>query len=190
MSHARIHANAVLLPDGDALVVGGGGQGKFDRPVKSAELFDVESETWRSLAAQTAGRMYHSTTVLLPDGRVLSAGQNSGSYQTTGEIFSPPYLFRGPRPTIESAPSAVTYGKSFFIATSDAIDKAVLIRPSSTTHQMDTDQRYVRLAFTVSSGGLNAVSPPNRNHAPPGWYMLFLVNSSGVPSVASWIRVS
>ena len=97
----------MLLPDGTVLVVGGGQSGLYKQPVRTAELFDPESETWTSMATQTAPRAYHSTAILLPDGRILSAGMDSGKWERTGEIFSPPYLFKGPRPSILSAPATI-----------------------------------------------------------------------------------
>jgi hypothetical protein len=144
------------------------------------------------MAAQTAPRIYHSTAVLLPDGRVLSAGESHGSLAQTGEIFSPPYLFQGARPTISSAPGTLSYGQGFTVSTPDAasISRVALVKAGSVTHSNNFDQRYVDCTFTAGSGSLSATAPPDSNHAPPGWYMLFLVNSGGVPSVASWVQVS
>ena len=192
MSFPRMYGNPVVLPDGKVLVVGGGrGPGIYDNPVKEAELFDPVTETWTTMAPQVAPRIYHSTAVLLPDGRVVSAGQDQGSFQFTAEIYSPPYLFKGPRPQIAAAPAAVEYGESFTISTPDAssIRRVALVRPDSVTHSVNFDQRYVDLSFSVGAGGITATSPPTPNHAPPGPYMLFVVSSSGVPSVASWVMV-
>lgn len=191
MAHARQHANAVLLPDGRILVVGGGLQGLYRSPTTQAELFDPATETWIPLASQRAPRMYHSTAVLLPDGRVLSAGQDKGEYQETGEVYSPPYLFRGPRPTVSSAPSQVGYGGRFAVDSPEATDVArvALIRPGSATHGVDFDQRYVDLEFERATGSLSVSGPESGRIAPPGWYMLFLVDGAGVPSVASWVHV-
>jgi hypothetical protein len=191
MHHERLYQNAVLLPDGDVLAVGGGLAKQFVGPVYSAELFDTETETWREMAAQTAPRVYHSTAVLLPDGRVLSAGQNEGDLQTTAEIYSPPYLFRGPRPTISSAPTRARYDAQISIGTPDAadIDRVALIRAGSVTHSVNFDQRYVDLPFRTTPGGLSARVPPTAAEAPPGMYMLFVVDGDGVPSVAKWVKV-
>jgi hypothetical protein len=192
MNFARMHANAVLLPDGTVLAVGGGTNGLYGSPVKQAEIFDPVTETWTPMAAQTTPRIYHSTAVLLPDGRVLSAGMDNGSYQFTGEIFSPPYLFKGPRPTISSAPSSIGYNQGFQIATPDAgdVQRVALMKPGSVTHSIDSEQRYVDLSFTAVDGGISTTSPSDGNKAPPGWYMLFIVSSSGVPSVASWVKLT
>jgi Galactose oxidase-like, Early set domain/Glyoxal oxidase N-terminus len=191
MTFARRWANAVLLADGTVLVVGGGASGQFTGPVLTPELYDPVSATWTQMAAQAAPRMYHSTAVLLPDGRVLSAGQSNGTLQNTGEIFSPPYLFAGARPTITSAPASVGYNQQFTITTPNfaSIGRVALVRAGSVTHSNNFDQRYVDLTYASNgSNGLTATSPPDSNHAPPGWYMLFIL-SSGVPSVASWVQV-
>ena len=191
MNRPRQHLNAVLLPDGTVLAVGGGRKGLYKDPEREAEVYDPAAGTWTLMAAQTAGRMYHSTAVLLPDGRVLSAGQNHGQYAETGEIFSPPYLFRGPRPTIGSAPSVVGCGEAFTISTPDAADiaRVALIRPGSTTHGVNFDQRYVEMSFTPGSGELAVTAPATAAEAPPGWYMLFIVDSNGVPAIAAWVHV-
>jgi hypothetical protein len=192
MNFARVWANTVLLADGTVLVVGGGQSGSYGSPIFTAEIYDPATGVWTEMAAQTAPRIYHSTAVLLPDGRVLSAGESHGSLAQTGEIFSPPYLFQGARPTISSAPSSVSYGQGFTISTPNAasITRVALVKAGSVTHSNNFDQRYVDCTFTAGSASLSATAPPDSNHAPPGWYMLFLVNSGGVPSVASWVQVS
>lgn len=192
MANARAYANGVLLADGTVLEVGGGTGGAYTSPVKTAELYNPDTGTWSTMADQTAPRIYHSTAVLLPSGQVLSAGMDNGTYQNTAEIYSPPYLFNGPRPTISSAPNSAGYGSSLDISTPDAagISKVALVKPAGATHAMGQDQKYVPLSFTHTSGtDLTATAPADGNHAPPGWYMLFIVNSSGVPSVASWVHV-
>ena len=191
MTYPRVWANSVLLADGTVLVVGGGRTGYYGNPVFIPELYDSVAGTWTQMAAHAAPRMYHSTAVLLPDGRVLSAGESSGKLQRTGEIFSPPYLFAGPRPTITSAPASLGYNQQFSISTPDYanITRVALVKAGSVTHSNDFDQRYVDVIFqSDGSGGLTSTSPPDSNHAPPGWYMLFILNN-GVPSVASWVQV-
>jgi hypothetical protein len=192
MTYARAFANAVLLADGTVLEVGGGTGGSYANPVYTAERYDPATGTWSTMAAQVAPRIYHSTAMLLPSGQVLSAGMDKGSYQFTAELYSPPYLFQGARPTISAAPSSVGYGQSFDISTPDAakITRVALIKPGSATHSLAQDQRYVDLTFSQSSGGhLSATAPPDGNDAPPGWYMLFILDNSGAPSVASWVDV-
>jgi WD40 repeat protein len=192
MAIARMHHNLVLLPDGTVLAVGGGQQGNFGAPVKTAELYNPATGTWKTMATQAGQRTYHSTALLLPDGRVISAGSNSGKpEQTTVEIYSPPYLFHGARPTVTSAPGAVAYGSTFDVATPDAagITRVALLQDMATTHGWAQDQRYVNLTFTKGNGVLHVTAPPNAATAPPASYLLFLVNAAGVPSVAKIISV-
>jgi hypothetical protein len=191
MNHPRVLPNTVVLPDGQVLVVGGGAVFKYSGPVKVPELYNPVTETWAVMAPQQAGRMYHATALLLPDGRVLSAGQDNGPLARHGEIFSPPYLFRGARPTISGAPASVSRGGQLQFTSPDAADiaKVVLIRPGSSTHEIDTDQRSVPLSFTASGITVTAQVPGNANDAPAGYYMLFAVNRSGVPSVAPWVHI-
>ena len=162
MNFARVWANTVLLADGTVLVVGGGQSGSYGSPIFTAEIYDPATGVWTEMAAQTAPRIYHSTAVLLPDGRVLSAGESHGSLAQTGEIFSPPYLFKGARPAISSAPSAVSYGQGFTISTPDAasITRVALVKAGSVTHSNNFDQRYVDCTFTAGSGSLSATAPP------------------------------
>ncbi len=110
LTYARMLSNTVVLPDGQVLIIGGGAAFKYTRPVKIPELYNPTTGTWTAMAAHQASRMYHATALLLPDGRVLCAGQDNGSLARYGEIFSPPYLFRGARPTISSSPATVALG--------------------------------------------------------------------------------
>jgi hypothetical protein len=192
MSFPRVNPNLVLLADGTVLAVGGGTTMGPSGAVKDAELYDPARGSWTTMARQTATRTYHSTALLLPDGRVLSAGATSGlPEQTTVDIYSPPYLFRGSRPTISSAPTVVGYSQGFDIATVNAseISRIALIRSGAVTHSVNFDQRYVDLDFTIGSGTLTATAPASANLAPPGHYMLVIVDSQGVPSVARFVRL-
>jgi hypothetical protein len=137
-------------------------------------------------------RLYHSTALLLPDGRVLSAGGGRfGVDEPNAELYAPPYLFKGARPTITSAPSQVSYGASFSVQTPDAarIASVSLIRLGSVTHAFNMDQRFLSLTFQAAGGALTVQAPANGNLAPPGYYMLFILDGNGVPSVAPIIRV-
>ena len=213
---ARANANTVLLPDGSMVEVGGGSgfQDNGDTDIEAAggyvtyadgrgrqiEIYDRGANRWLLGPAQKEDRTYHSTAVLLPDGRVFSAGddhnplEQNGAFSITdtGEIYSPPYLFRGPRPVIDQAPGAVRFGDAFGIhSQSPGIDRAVLMAPDATTHAFDMNQRHVELQVRdrVGGQGVDVVAPPSDAVAPPGYYMLFLLNDSGVPSVASWVRI-
>ncbi len=192
MASARRHLNATLLPDGKVLVNGGTSGSGFNNattPVFLAEMWDPATETWTGMASALIPRLYHSAALLLPDGRVLTTGGN-GYPQT--EVFEPPYLFKGPRPTITATPTIVTYGESFPVGTPDAasITQVTWIRLSSVTHAFNMNQRINRLNFLPVAGGLNVTAPSGANLAPPGHYMLFLLNGNGVPSVAKIIQIS
>jgi hypothetical protein len=194
MAQPRRQHNATLLPDGKIVVTGGSSMNTFDNSagaVRAAEMWDPATGNFTTMASfnNTVYRGYHSTAVLLPDGRVLSSG---GDNNPTAEVYSPPYLFRGARPTISSAPSAVSYGASFFVGTPDAtsISKISLVRLSSVTHTHNFDQLLNNLAFSQAAGGLNVTAPGNVNLCPPGYYQLFILNGSGVPSVSRIVRVA
>jgi galactose oxidase len=189
----KLH-NATLLPDGKVLVIGGsrGTEGPNTRsndPAYACELWDPATGTWTTMASLTRIRAYHSTALLLPDGRVLSAGGESGGH--SAEIYSPPYLFHGSRPTITSAPASVGYGQSFFVGTPNgaSISKITLIALSSVTHGVNMGQRISRPLFSQAAGGLSVRVPSNPNTTPPGYYMLFILNSNGVPSVAKIVQI-
>lgn len=192
----------VVLADGDVLALGGAtgvepvpGWGDYSF---HPELFDVATEKWSLMAPAERTRGYHSTALLLPDGRVLFAGgdfeQTRGTtalpLTTTGEVFSPPYLFRGPRPVVDSAPRGVSYGERFPVKTSGApVAGAAVVRLGSATHSLNTDQRWVGLEATTTGRTVHLQAPVDGNHAPPGYYMLFLLSDAGVPSVSSIIRI-
>jgi len=191
MRHVRRQHNVTLLPDGSVLVTGGhGGTGMDDstHPRLEPERWDPRTETWTSLAPMGAYRGYHSVAVLLPDGRILSAG---GRRVNTMQVFSPPYLFQGARPVISSAPEVLNYGQGFMISTAEAasIAQVTLVRLPSVTHAFDENQRFLRMSFHAGSGSLAVTAPAHPNLAPPGHYMMFLVNAQGVPSVAKIIRL-
>ena len=200
MSVGRRHLNTTLLPDGKVLVTGGSSAAGFDEPtgaVLYAELWDPNAETWTPLAAHTRYRGYHSNALLLPDGRVLIAGGGhpnppGGSAQNNAEIYSPPYLFRGARPVITTAPSVVTYGQTFSVQTPDAaaVTSVNWIRLPSVTHAFNQNQRLNRLSFSQTPTGLNVAAPTSANLCPPGHYMLFILDGNGVPSVAKIIQIA
>jgi hypothetical protein len=196
MIYPRYKHSLVVLPDGSVLAVGGSTQYSLVSTVGvlAAEIWDPANGTWTRMADAHNLRMYHSTALLLPDGRVLVAGGGRlppAIDYPTAEIYSPPYLFKGPRPTVLSAPAATSYGAAMRVQAPDAaqIGKVALIRLASITHAYDSDQRYVELRFSASSSELTIQSPANANIAPPGFYMLFVVNSVGVPSVARVIQI-
>ncbi len=192
MSIARRQLNATLLPDGSVLVTGGTSAPGFDNAagaVYSAELWNPATETWTTLASATVKRLYHSAAVLLPDGRVFSTGGNT---YPTPEAFSPPYLFKGLRPMLSAVPATIGYGQSFSVQSPEAttISKVTLIRITSVTHAFNANQRLSVLNFTPGPGTLDIVAPANANIAPPGHYLLFAVNGSGVPSIGRIVQLA
>jgi Domain of unknown function (DUF1929) len=195
MQYARRHANAVVLPDGTVLVVGGTSKGTNNAAgrVLVPELWNSETGQWTPMASMKKPRLYHSTAMLLPDGRVIAGGGGrSGTSYPNCEIFSPPYLLNGsPRPSI-SAPGVINYGVDFIISTPDAqsISSVCLIRIGSVTHTFNMNQRRVPLSFTAGVADLTVSVPTNRSNLPPGHYMLFALNALGVPSVAPIIQVA
>ena len=198
MQYRRSYANGVILPDGRILVVGGKGDGKAFSDAAAVfvpEMFDPDTETWTPMARQATPRTYHSTALLLPDGRVFSGGGglcgNCSVNHADGEIYSPPYLFQGPPPVIQGAPTVVGYNASFSVATTGDVARLTLVRMSSTTHTVNTDQRFLELESTPAGGGsFTVTSPLNANIAPPGYYMLFALSATGVPSVSKIMKLS
>lgn len=195
LNSSRMHCSAVLLPDHTVFVCGGSGSNESGAQARLAgEIYNPSTNTWTVVASATVTRLYHSVALLLPDGRVLTAGGNPirGTNELRLEIYSPPYMSQT-RPTITSAPSSVTYGQQITIATDQAsnIKWVSLVKPMATTHSCDTEQRVVDFTInSVSGSNLIVTLTSNKNLAPPGYYMLFVTNQSNVPSVAKWIQVS
>ena len=201
MAFGRMYHSMTNLPDGSVLVTGGGPTSaptNVAGAVLPAELWSPTTETWTTMAAMHAPRLYHSTALLLPDARVLISGGGRfddvtvSTNQFNGELFSPPYLFKGPRPVITSAPGTLQFGQAFTVQTPDAarVAKVSLVRFGSVTHSANTGQRYVSLSFTqAGSQSLTVTAPANASLATPGNYMLFVVDTNGVPSVAAELRL-
>jgi len=194
MAFPRAFHNLVLLPDGNAVAVGGEMRGDGLDPsqaVLATGLWSPVTESWATGASMVTPRLRNSTAVLLPDATVLAAG---GGSDTTAEIYYPSYLFRGQgsRPSIPVAGPNISYGSTFPVSGGGSIfpiRSIVLVRLGATTHQIDMDQRYLELPFTQGEGGLIASAPASVNQAPPGYYMLFIVNTAGVPSPAKIVRL-
>jgi hypothetical protein len=197
----------VLLPDGTVLVVGGSRSSNDTDAVLTAERYDPAADQWEALATAAVPRLYHSVALLLPDGRVWTCGSNHDCKQSFHdvpptrpdnrelrmELFSPPYLFRGPRPSILSAPNTVTCGSDIEVKTPEAVhvNRVALLRCGSVTHAFDSDQRFVELPVRHRHGNrLTVDAPPNTAVAPPGYYMLFVVDRHGIPSSARLLRVA
>jgi hypothetical protein len=207
MSLPRMHLNAVLLPD-RTVFVSGGALAREERVVArlESEIYDPVTDSWRIGAAASIVRLYHSVALLLPDGRVVAAGGNPPPYgdqvewepqdeneELRLEVYSPPYLFAGPRPVISAVPTEWRYGGAVDVGTPQAAGARwlSLIRPGATTHAFDNSQRLVDVPITGRTGTtLHTTAPAEPTLAPPGWYMLFLVDDAGVPSVASWVHLT
>ncbi len=206
MSFARRQMNATILADGKVLVTGGTSGAGFNdvtNPVLEAELYDPATESWSTMARESVPRTYHSTALLLPDARVLSSGSGEGGGITfensrrSAQVFSPPYLFKAdgtlaPRPKITSAPAKLAYGQAVTVQTPDAgsVVGGTLIRLSSVTHAFNQGQLIFRLTFSQAGAtAVSAAGPANASLAPPGIYMLFLINGTGVPSTARMVTV-
>lgn len=219
LNHPRWFGNGVLLPDGTVLAVGGGltdnvvAHGQRSIPVLDAEQFDPATGAWSERASMDVGRTYHSTAVLLPDGRVLAGGhvplpvpwtavRDNVPYQdqiaeTRLQVYSPPYLFWGPRPTLTGVPAQVGYGVLFKVETPDAasLKDVMLIHPGSTTHVWDSGERAVVLPVeSRDADGVWVRAPADGDVAPPGDWMVFArthVEGKGdVPSVARFTHLS
>ena len=202
MSQPRIEMDAVMLPNGKVLAVGGSYNDEDASTASlNADLYDPVSNTFSPAGANVYPRLYHTVSLLLPDATVWLAGGNpDNTYEKHMEIYQPAYLFTtdlnghaiaATRPTIASSPANINWDGTFTVQTPDAsnISSVVLMRDGSSTHAFDMDARLINLAFTKGAGSLTVTAPPTGNIAPPGYYMLFLLNSSGVPSVAKFVQL-
>jgi hypothetical protein len=199
-AEGKMYVSMVLLPNGNVFETGGGLINRAD-PVSEASMINTAaleagasaSSVYTEMATDPVARTYHSQSMLLPDGRILSVGNNpgDGSFNMQISVYSPPYLFDGARPVIDSVSRASdwTYGGNYAIKTSTPIKSAELLRPESITHQSDPNQRFVALPISGSGDTVNVNLTSNHDIAPPGWYMLFVTNGNNVPSVARWVHV-
>jgi Domain of unknown function (DUF1929) len=200
---ARAHQNTVLLPDGSMVMVGGGvGDSDPGQAVSAQQWLGTPEQRkveirspldgkWTLGPAQDETRAYHSTALMLPDGRVMSAGDdwNPDTSTDDAEFYDPPYLFQGARPTLLEMPKAVPYGASFTVKASADARRVVLMAPSAVTHANDMNQHRLELATSGIDGTLTATAPANADQAVPGYYMLLVLNAQGVPSSAGWIHL-
>lgn len=204
MAYARSQMNATLLPDGKVLVTGGSSSTAYNDAtlaVLPAEMWDPATKSFSTMASMHVPRMYHSTAVLLPDARVLSAGgghppAKGTTDQRNAEIYSPPYLFQTDgspalRPVITSvSATSLTYGQQFSLSTPNfaSIGDVTWVRLSSTTHSFNANQRINHLGFSKTATGLDVTVPSSATLCPPGHYMLFILQG-GVPSLAQIVQV-
>lgn len=221
---SRVNHNLVIMPDGKVIVVGGTGyitNGDNGSPRTCPEIWDpnvnLGAGVWGKwegagyLDSSSVWRGYHSSALLLPDGRILCAGGNATTSlagphhndQLKMDLYSPPYLFTAAgapaqRPVITSLPRRAAYGEIVAAAISDSmiVSRVTLVRPGAVTHGFDENQRFIELAFHCDSRPPTGQSiyhvslPSDSTVAPPGEYMLFMLNEAGTPSVARWIRLN
>lgn len=199
MSAAKMYVGAVDLPDYTVLETNGASEFR-QGGVHTAEIYNPTTNSLTVMNSPALDRLYHSEALLLPDGRVAILGSQplDGSFQMHISIYSPPYLFKGQRPTINFGVNQLNYTVGhqgyYDITTAPGTTLAhmALVRPSATTHSTDPDQRLVDLPFERSADGhaWTVDVPTNPSLAPPGWYMLFATDSNGVPSVAEWVHLA
>jgi WD40 repeat protein len=202
MANPRRHMNATVLPDGQVLATGGTRGGGFvdintGDAVKVAELWNPKTGQWTTLDAASKMRVYHSVSMLLPDGTVLHgssgdamAGTQEVPPERNHEIFSPPYLFKGVRPTITAvSPAPVGHGGTIEVTTPNKsqVTEVRWIRLGAVTHAFDAGQLANTLTFTPSANGVSVTAPANPNIS-PGFYLLFILNRNGVPSEGKIIK--
>jgi hypothetical protein len=198
MSSQRRYGTATVLPDGKVLATGGSAvRNALTNVAYNAEIWNPANGTWTVGATGALPRLYHSSAILLPDGSVLvgGGGANGPVTNLNVETYYPPYLFTSdaklaPRPAIVTAPDTVSIGQSFTVDFGNAlsISKVALVKTGAMTHNWNMDQRYVPLTFTANGSQLSVTMPANAAIAPPGYYMLFIVDGNGVPSVAKIVR--
>jgi hypothetical protein len=168
-----------------------GAAGNRTGNISAASIFNPATNAWTTVPADPVGRNYHSMNLLLPDGRVMILGSNpiDGSVEMRVSIYNPPYLFRGTRPTVSSAPADATYGQSISLEVTGNVTSASLTSPMSSTHQMDTNSRLVDLPITGNGTTRTALVPSNAALLPPGPYMLTVLDDKGAVSEARWITI-
>lgn len=197
MEYARHWATSTVMPDGNVIVTGGSrnnnGNGGY---VTNAEIWNPDSGEWTTVEVPYEhARLYHSTALLLPDGRIMIGGGGAPGPRnyTDVEYYSPAYLFdgneRAVRPEITSAPKKIGYAGSFDIEASGDVSRVTLVRNGSVTHGFNNDQNFQDLEFTQSGGTVSITSPADGTYAPPGSYMLFVFDADGTPSVAKIVDI-
>ncbi|MGO4392371.1 galactose oxidase-like domain-containing protein [Variovorax sp. M-6] len=200
MAYGRTFVNSVVLPNGEVVVMGGQTQPvpfSDAYSVLAAELWSPATESFITLPPMQKPRNYHSVALLLMDGRVLSGGGGlcacDGDHLDV-EIYTPPYLLApdgspAPRPAITAAPATATWGSQIAVRTDRAVARFALVRMTSVTHSVNTDQRRIPLSFTGTDGNYQLSIPAQRGVVLPGNHMLFALDAKGAPSVARTLNI-
>jgi len=192
-----------ILPNDDVLVSGGSEdyRGRGASNILQARMYDSKSNDFKRVADPLVGRNYHSGSILLPDGRVMFFGSDSlyadkantkpGKFEQRVEIYTPPYLYQGSRPSLSGGPKTIERGGTgtFTSQHASSIKTARLLRPSASTHVTDVDQRSIALDFTKTKDGIEVTVPKSRTLVESGWYMLFVTDDQGTPSEAQWVKI-
>jgi len=187
----KVYVSCVQLPDGSVLEVGGGSANKIENASQEVSLLKTPtSKSWTPMNPLPKGehRLYHSMAFLADDGSVISLSSNPKGQARSDTVlrFEPPYLFKGPRPSLSGVPDEITYGQTYSINASSDVTKVIMMNPASPTHSFDANQREVPLQYADGKITINATS----SLAPRGYYRLFAINANGAVSVAKWTRVS
>jgi hypothetical protein len=199
------YLNSVLLPDDTVFTTGGSGdyRGRGRSDILAAQIYDPAADEFRPAADPTVGRNYHSSALLLPDGRVATFGSDPlyadkentrmGSFEKRVEIYTPPALHRagGDRPELRDGPRRLARGESATYATDDPdrVAEVRLMRPGAATHTTDVEQRSIALEVTAGDGEISVAVPDDPSLVPPGWYMVFAVDADGISSEAVWLHL-
>ena len=200
LAYDHQYGSATVLADGQVWVSGGSSTGNtLTGLVLQSELWNPSTNTWSSAASAVAARLYHSVSLLLPDGTVFTGGGGAPgpAKQLNGEIYYPPYLFKtdgsgefASRPEIIDAPSTmISWDQDFSVEANTTIAKATLVRMGAATHTFDHETRFFDLTIPQASNIVTVRTPANANIAPPGFYMLFVWDALGVPSIARIIHI-
>ncbi|GAB2479915.1 hypothetical protein GCM10027063_22330 [Promicromonospora xylanilytica] len=197
MKHQRHWATSTVLPDGNVIVTGGSrannGNGGY---VTNAEIWNPDTGRWTEVEVPYEhARLYHSTALLLPDGRLMLGGGGTPGPRnyTDVEFYSPSYLFDGDepavRPDVTAVPKKVGYDGTFDVRTDGPVSRVTLVRNGSVTHGFNNDQNFQDLAFAQDGDNLTIETPVDGTYAPPGAYMLFVFDEDGTPSVADIVQI-
>lgn len=199
MATMRKLANATVMADGRVVVTGGSTVWNQMTGVNyTAEIWNPTTGTWTIGASGVRSRLYHSGSILLPDATVLVIGGGAPGPENNlnAEIYYPPYLYNAAgalasRPAIIDAPAQLEIGKTFPLefGNAAAIGRVTLVKTASVTHSFNMEQRFTELTFTTNGNRIMVQAPTRASHATPGYYMLFVIDSNGVPSRARMVRV-